>query len=75
MTIRCYHNKTITVKKNDMRNIVTLIIVLVAMNIHAQSLQDTTLHNASKNIIMEVVKPIETDVSFASVVVMETKRL
>ena len=74
MTIRCYHNKTITVKKkNDMRNIVTLIIVLMAMNIHAQSLQDATLHNVSKNIIMEVVKPIETDVSFASVVVMETE--
>ena len=61
------------IKKNDMKQIITFILVIVGLTIQAQSLRDTTMQNMSKKIIMEVVDPIELEVSFASVVVMETE--
>lgn len=56
-----------------MKQILTFILVLMGLTIQAQSLRDTIMQNMSKKIIMEVVEPIELEVSFASVVVMETE--
>lgn len=55
-----------------MKKVVTMFLVAIGLTVQAQSLRDTTMQNMSKSIVMEVIEPIELDVSFASVVIMET---
>lgn len=56
-----------------MKQIVTILFILIGISSHAQSLRDSVLQNVTKQIIMDVINPIELEVSFASVVIMETQ--